>query len=428
MDFIKRQAFYIVCVVVALAGIGLLVTGVQAMGRVPQEMDKARSLYGSLGQLSSAALNERILQDEQERIAAAKADFESVLQKAKALYGWEPLIEGVFPDGNEELRRQFRRRFNQAIRELLDPEVLRWGLPADESAIGLMRDRIADEEFRAQNRGLDQGAENAPQEPSGPARTPAGVLTVAGARGDAEARAHMAAAQRVYLYATPIDTVSTRERKLVPSLDFYGTMTDTGTIEAPFLEDCWHAQIAYWIQKDVIEAIIATNNEVAEELKAREVSRWVGTMAVKDIIGIRVYTGYVEPEEESAIIGASAGGYDAALPPATSANVFTHNAQNDLFDVKQFTVKLIMDQRQINRFVEKLSANRFHTLLRASYAAEPVNRNMTGKIYGSGPVVNVVLDFETVMLGDVFRPMMPAAVCEQYSIPCPERATDEEGS
>ena len=44
------------------------------------------------------------------------------------------------------------------------------------------------------------------------------------------------------------------------------------------------------------------------------------------------------------------------------------------------------------------------------------------------PTVNVVLDFETNMLAEVFRPMMPQAVCDYYDeIDCdPYREEDEE--
>jgi hypothetical protein len=51
---------------------------------------------------------------------------------------------------------------------------------------------------------------------------------------------------------------------------------------------------------------------------------------------------------------------------------------------------------------------------------------MVEKIYGSEPVVNVVLDFEVVMLGEVFRELMPDSVCEDYEIACPERGDEGE--
>jgi len=52
---------------------------------------------------------------------------------------------------------------------------------------------------------------------------------------------------------------------------------------------------------------------------------------------------------------------------------------------------------------------------------------MMGKVYGGEPTVLVVMDFETVMLGSVFRPWMPTEVCDQYDwIKCPERKADDD--
>jgi hypothetical protein len=41
--------------------------------------------------------------------------------------------------------------------------------------------------------------------------------------------------------------------------------------------------------------------------------------------------------------------------------------------------------------------------------------------------VNVVLDFETIMLGEVFRPMMPQEVCDFFQITCPPPEAKPEG-
>ena len=57
----------------------------------------------------------------------------------------------------------------------------------------------------------------------------------------------------------------------------------------------------------------------------------------------------------------------------------------------------------------------------------PLNKSLTGKVYGSEPTVNVVMDFESVLLGDVFRPLMPKAVCDKYEVKCPEPKGEDEG-
>ena len=50
MDFIRRHVFFIVCGLAAVGGIALGATALRAMPRVGQEMEKAATLYRSLGQ------------------------------------------------------------------------------------------------------------------------------------------------------------------------------------------------------------------------------------------------------------------------------------------------------------------------------------------------------------------------------------------
>ncbi len=114
--------------------------------------------------------------------------------------------------------------------------------------------------------------------------------------------------------------------------------------------------------------------------------------------------------------------------------MFTGSVSGERYEVLQFTVKLVMDQRDIPQLIDKITTNSFHVLLRAAYKVVPPNVDMVGKIYGSEPNVNVVMDFESIMLGELIRPMMPTVVCELLSelgseIECPESEEDfeEEG-
>jgi hypothetical protein len=84
------------------------------------------------------------------------------------------------------------------------------------------------------------------------------------------------------------------------------------------------------------------------------------------------------------------------------------NVSNDLFDVVQFTVKLVVDARDIPLIVDEICRNKFHRPLRIDYSEEPPNLSMTGKIYGSEPTARVVMDFETCFFfADEYAALMP---------------------
>ncbi|MDO8632215.1 MAG: hypothetical protein Q7R41_17160, partial [Phycisphaerales bacterium] len=160
----------------------------------------------------------------------------------------------------------------------------------------------------------------------------------------------------------------------------------------------------------------------AEAAKAAGQDRWVGIMPVKDLISIRLGLDlYVPPQGELYALP-EPGGYLGAVPAGTAETVYTHTASGPYFEVVQIAVKLVMDQRDIPKLVKRISNNSFYTLVRAAYKEVPPNLSLTGKVYGSEPTVNVVLEFEFVMLGEIFRKWMPKEVCDKNAIHCPAAA------
>ncbi|MEK7755835.1 MAG: hypothetical protein AAB385_01335, partial [Planctomycetota bacterium] len=365
-------------------------------------------------------VNQRIIDAENQRIEAIQQDHAKVLERAKQLYRYEPLVADLFPGAAAEKRIEFRTKYAEAMRKLL--ESLHWGGPPTSADIEAMKDKIDNEKAAQRQFGGEPTATPSAAAASG-THTPAEVLTKLGAKNDQAARASIAAAQKIYCYA--VNFFEDKPPDRVASLEFWPTMKDTGTVEAPETDDVWRAQVSYWIQKDVVEAIVAVNDEAGEAAKQAKEDQWVGIMPVKEIISIRV-SDYVPPTGELFSVSPPVG-YIAALPPGSAESVFTGTASGDSYEVVQFTVKLIMDQRDIPLLVERLCNNSFLTLLRVSYKSVPVNKAMTGKVYGAEPTVLVVMDFESVMLGEVFRPLMPTEVCDKYDwIKCPERKADNE--
>ncbi len=416
MDFVRRNLFLILCGVGAVVGIGLGVTGLRAMPTVVKEMETVAGVYKSLESLQP--LNQKFIEAENQRIQTIQEDRAKVLERAKQLYRYEPLVPDLFPDAAAEKRIDFRKKYEEAMKQLLDS--LNWGGGPTSADVDAMKDKIENEKAEERRFGGQPAPATGGSLPG--MHTPADVLTKVGVKNDSMARASVAAAQKIYCYAVNFFEDKPAERSA--SLEFWPAMKDTGTVEAPDVDDVWRAQIGYWIQKDVVDAIVAVNGEAAEAARLAKEDQWVGIMPVKEVISIRV-SDYVPPTDQLYAV-AQPVGFIAANPPGSAESVFTGTASGDSFEVVQFTVKLIMDQRDIPVLIERLCNNSFRTLVRASYKSVPVNKNMTGKIYGSEPTVMVVLDFESVLLGDVFRRLMPTEVCEKYEwIKCPESKTDE---
>lgn len=407
MDLLKRNLFWIICGLGAAGGVALGVTGWQGMPEVKKAMDAAAGTYRSLDSLRSSPVNQDSIDAEQARIDQIQDDFQKVLAAAETLYDYQPLVPAAFPDGPPLARVEFRRKYSEAMEALF--KKLNAGTLPTLQDINKLKEVKANEDALSREGG---GA----RRPKSGWRTEANVLTAEGIRQDPVARAAVANALSFYLYAVHYDKAKPPERE--SSLEFHPIMRDLGTIDAPPAFDVWRAQLTYWIQRDVVNAIVELNDEAGALAKKDRLPRWVGTMAVKDFVSLRV-SEYVPREGELTAL-ASPGGSSAALPPGTGESVFTASTSGDDYEVIQFSLKLVMDQRDISRLVDKISRNRFHTLVRVAYSAVPVNREFKGKIYGSEPVVSVVLDFETILLGELFRPMIPEETCELFEINCPE--------
>ena len=437
MDFVKRNMFFILCAVGAIVGIALGVTGLQAMPKVVTEMKQAGTIYSSLEGLQSKPINEDIINAEELRIETVKQDRGKILEKAGTLYpeyfkdcmgtGEErvcklnSMVDGVFPDGPSDRRVAFRSAYHQAMKDLLGK--LNGGSPSTATEQDLMRRKIENEKAE-----LATDPTLAP-EFSGETKNAAGAITRAGVRQDPRVRADQQAAQKIYCYVNGFIPQKERRPETQPALQFEDAMEDLNSADAPTTEEVWRAQVGYWIQRDIVEAIADMNNATAAELKAAGLSQWVATMPVKDVISIRLGPDFYVPPEGALYPLPEPGGYAPAVPAGTAETVFTKTASGPYYEVVQLSVKLVMDQRDILKLVERISNHRFYTLVRAAYKEVPPNLSLTGKIYGSEPAVNVVLDFEFVMLGGLFREWMPNAVCERFGIKCPEREApkDDEG-
>ncbi|MDO8629189.1 MAG: hypothetical protein Q7R41_01745, partial [Phycisphaerales bacterium] len=266
MDLLKRHLFFILCGVGGAVGIALGVTGLQAMPKVLNEMKAAEGTYQSLESLQSKPVNEAVIEAENARVQSVIGDCGKVIAKTgETCADYQPLVEGVFPNGPSLKLMEFRTKYHEAMKELLAK--LNSGGPASASDVELMRRKIEDEKAEAARPGSESGDGLLARELSGESRNAAGVLTRAGVRQDPHVRADIQAAQRIFCYTVnPSDEKPIEQR--VSSLEFVAALKDTGTVDAPYPEDVWRAQVGYWIQRHIVNAIAEVNNEAAEAAKA----------------------------------------------------------------------------------------------------------------------------------------------------------------
>ncbi|MCH7527217.1 MAG: hypothetical protein IID39_07255 [Planctomycetes bacterium] len=236
---------------------------------------------------------------------------------------------------------------------------------------------------------LDDDTGSPPDADSEPESHPSGLITAAEARESAATWAALRKSQSIYCYASRNQKDTGR--------DCFSEKTFAPKFPAK-PADMWDAQVSLWIQEDVVESLARLNDETAEALRAAGKRPWVGNLPVKEVIEVSV-SKYVLSHLDQADV--SLTGKDG---------VFTKNESNELYEVVHFTVILVVDARDIPAVIEAISKDKFHTLLNLRWEYNPsslVSLRMDGKIYGPEPVVRLVMDFETVFFGDIYRRIMP---------------------
>lgn len=409
MDFLRRQLFLIVCGIFAVAGITMTVLGMVSMGEVKKEMGKFISNAKSLGQAARApsgsdtVINSKAIAIQKNKIADIERNYKEILERVSALNQWTPLVPGAFPEPeSREPKTMFKAAYPEAFDALL--KQLGGGTgPTTEQIIQVQV--LIENERQVPQIQVDNGGSAAPKDSPAPEKyyTEAGVPLEPAARRVATIRASIANAHHIRCYATR------------DAFDIHAKITNP-QILVPDVADMWDAQTSLWIQQDVVEALARINDAAAAEIEAADGQAWVGVLPVKELISIR--TSWYVSEGDPAREVSEPGGEQAAFPPESPDRSFTHRATSeDMYEVMHFSVKLVVDVRDLPAIMGEICRDRFHTVLRVSYEAEPPNIDMVQKIYGSEPVVNVIIDFETTMFGDLYRPLMPDLILDYLGLP-----------
>ncbi len=403
MAFIKRHVVLLSCAAVAFLSLVAIAVGM-VMGDVSAQMQEVGRVSTELANLGSP-VNDKFLREAEARTRAITAEYGRIWQVVRAMNERKPLRENVFPAPKTPSDAYgFRTDYRAAVDALI-PEVLKGKSPPTQEDVRNMEEQMNRERREAVRRGE---AAPAPQGPGGFDRVPGvpgGALTGTGgrnippeelAKNNAEVRASLARARETLCYAVP------------EALDIQQDLLNSKEVPSPEL--MWDAQMKLWIQQDVLGALGKLNEATAAKLDPDK--RWVGYMPVKEVVGIRVgdyvlgagaaavgavENRWAEPASDTASITA---------PPGDASAVFTgrsSNNSNNLYDVIQFAVELVIDSRELPAVVDAICGVNFYTPLSISFTAPQGVNNLVGRIYGSGPLMRVRIEFEGCFFRELFH-------------------------
>ena len=175
----------------------------------------------------------------------------------------------------------------------------------------------------------------------------------------------------------------------------------------PDTREIYSAQLGYWIQQDVVQAV--------KELNANAKS--VADAPVKHLISVRTKPyGMSTPIFITGPEMTAAGDANAALPKVPQVST-TGRVSNQLYDVFHFQVEMDVEQDKLADVMRGLGTKRFITPLFVDVHAKDLAQALAeGHVYGNKPVVNVRAECEVLYLRAWHAPFMPAALKTKLGI------------
>jgi hypothetical protein len=433
MAFIKAHLILLITGVATLAFIVIAVLGMMS-DSVVKKMQERAGVESQLKTLKTAPRNEECIEAERNRVARLQDEYQEVVKVAEEINARPPLMEGVFPEPERAaVAYDFRDTYRQTMAKLPRGMLAGGDLPTPaeiedaKDEIAELQERLKAErgDFGQQLPAVGSGAPVTETRPApAPVPAPAGVKpTAGGVRGgvitsgggptggqavsasdagdpskDPTARARIAKAHNIRCYVGT-DPVSPNYAFSLSPL--------WGSLGEPRPYEMWYAQVALWVEEDVVAAVAELNEEAARQLPPEEA--YVENMPVKRLQNVNVAGYYTDGGLVPFPSATRTGGLGA---PAYSGESFTARTCNKEFDVVRFTVVAVVDQRAVTQLINAITKQNCYQLVHAKYdALGPASADYhEGYFYGTAPAVRLILDFEGYMARSVYSKWFPSEV------------------
>lgn len=399
MQFVKTHLISLICGVLAIAFVAVGVMGM-TQTQVVEAMKKRADAAGEIKQLQASPQNKETIAAEQRRGELFKAEFEQTLEEANRINKRAPLMGGIFPKPESDAARfEFKKAYTIARARL--PLKLMGG------------DAPGEREYAEEQQNIAEmlAAESGGEAPSMGART-AGPVVATDARGAARGGAVGSGPSTDPKYDPRVRARVARARsiRMYVSDAAFDTSPIVAATTAPEPTEMWFAQMQLWAQTDIVDAIAAFNNEAVANVTDEE--PYVEHSPVKRLERLRVW-GYMTKNGPVQFSG-STDSTDLRLS-------FTDKQSDEQFDTVRITLTVIIDQREILRFVDRLLRQNFYNVVHMEYGS--VNRQsaeLDGYAYGTAPVVRLTIDLEAYYARKAYLEMMPPEVQALLGIAGPQ--------
>ena len=204
----------------------------------------------------------------------------------------------------------------------------------------------------------------------------------------------------------------------------------------PQMQDIWFAQLSLWVQSDISKAVAAANaglDSVASPMSSvidnGSAPATTGPSDVPPLRGIalspvkRVLRLDLRPIPMYQFATPSGG---PATTDETAPQVLTYGASptgrtsNKMYDVVPFRLTIDVEADHVNQFIATLTRDRLiYVYNQDVYSIDPASLTQQGFLYGSKPVVRLLLSGEELFLRKWTMPLMPIQIKYHLGIETP---------
>lgn len=411
MSFLKSQWRVLVIGTLALASLGGGGWAYTNGGAVEERMKQVDGLLGKIRTLQRDPVNTAVIDAEKVERQRIKEEFEKSMADALAMQKESAfdaqrdqdgrlirqprklLVDDVLPESRSSVRIQFKEAYKREFERLRERLKGRSGPTFEEvqrhrAEIDALRSRPADEdqvmdEWESPPSAPKEAVKTAPERE----RSLSDLL-----REHAPARAADEVARSTCMYIND---------NAIGMHDLVGKETAPGEVEV------WQAQMALWIQQDLIAALSLCNDERVEQLKKQNVAPpyWVGQMPVKHLMRLCI----------DDALGQGGGSGRCQYPQS-----FTGVKNDDKMFMVPIQLHLVVEEASLALVLDRITRIGFYTPIRVDYVAvEPellfVRENLF--IYGDDPAVRVTIDLEGYYFRQVYDQWIPKSLKSVMSRP-----------
>ena len=392
MEIVKKNILSIICGVIVIAAV--VVYFVWVSGKLYPDLDAAarerKSQYETLNNLLGKTRNMPVIelkssepvplpvfptlpviQHAKEVTSQLSAQSKQILKMASDLNRHEPLVPGVFPKPNDQTKLIFRDAYGRFVNEEIALR-LKAASPPTEEEVAAEEEKLWNEKYAKKVyyvNGVEANRDIVDQE---------FFAETQHTRENLEQK--IAETHKVYLDKTAVTTNSAIIK------------TDISPPDA----QVWYAQMATWVQMDLLDAIARLNAPAKSIIDA----------PVKHIVTVDVPQGaemYFRITDTS-IEGIQAGAQDFMSSP-------TGRTSGQVYDVIKFTLVLKMDAHYVPALIQEMARGKFITVHKVETSSvDSALARDDGFYYGEAPMVLVTMSGEALMLRDWTLKLVPEIV------------------